>query len=247
MSDKQTEDAQWPTPKGSVSEEFAERLGKYGASPSFVDDIEDVRLSARQYRILEFIRDYVGEHGFPPSVREIGAAVGLVSPSSVAHQLVVLEQKGFLQRNPARPRAVKIETPTDSAANSGEADRTGSVPNPDEADVNGASPSRKYPGTFGVQLPAEIFGDGDAIMVKVPDDAMGAVALNHGDWVIVKPGESISPGDVVAAYVDGDVVVRHYLQRDGRGWVTSASTEFESVPAGSATVIGRVSGVLRPL
>src|SRR5204862_7014079 len=78
-------------------------------------ELPDDELTARQRRILGFIRDWVGEHGYPPSVREIGEAVGLVSPSSVAYQLKELEKKGYLRRDPNRPRAVAVRPPEPTA------------------------------------------------------------------------------------------------------------------------------------
>ena len=145
-------------------------------------------LTARQRRILDFIRDWVERYGYPPSVREIGEAVGLVSPSSVAYQLKALERKGFLRRDPNRPRAVDVRPPSelvDDEASRAAAPRPGlrTVARPDRR----RRPDPRRAGRGGrLPLPRELVGEGEVFMLQVKGDSMREAAICDGDWVVVR-------------------------------------------------------------
>ena len=204
-------------------------------------------LTARQKRILEFIRDWVERYGYPPSVREIGEAVGLVSPSSVAYQLKALESKGFLRRDPNRPRAVDVRSPNDVV---------------DDEALRSARPQPAYVPLVGriaaggpilaeqaveefFPLPRELVGEGDVFMLEVKGDSMIDAAICNGDWVVVRQQPTANAGDIVAAMIDGEATVKSYRQRDGHVWLMPANPAFDPIPGDDATIMGRVVAVLR--
>ncbi|HEY8533212.1 MAG TPA: transcriptional repressor LexA [Micromonospora sp.] len=203
-------------------------------------------LSARQRRILEFIRHWIEQRGYPPSVREIGEAVGLVSPSSVAYQLKELERKGFLRRDPHRPRAVDIRSPND----------------PDSEEPAPSRPTPAYVPLLGriaaggpilaeqviddvFPLPRELVGEGEVFMLRVTGDSMIEAAICDGDWVVVRRQPTADPGDIVAAMIDGEATIKTYRPREGRVWLMPANPAYDPIPGEEATILGRVVAVLR--
>ncbi|MET7750833.1 transcriptional repressor LexA [Micromonospora sp. NPDC005367] len=206
-----------------------------------------VDLTARQRRILEFIRTWVERHGYPPSVREIGEAVGLVSPSSVAYQLKELEKKGFLRRDPNRPRAVDVRSPNDGL---------------DDELTRSQRPTPAYVPMLGriaaggpilaeqavedvFPLPRELVGEGEVFMLQVKGDSMLDAAICDGDWVVVRQQPTAESGDIVAAMLDGEATVKTYRRRDGHVWLMPQNPAFDPIPGDDATIMGRVVAVLR--
>jgi repressor LexA len=204
-------------------------------------------LTARQRRILEFIRDWVEKYGYPPSVREIGEAVGLVSPSSVAYQLKALESKGYLRRDPNRPRAVDVRAPGDLV---------------DDDALRAARPQPTYVPLVGriaaggpilaeqavedvFPLPRELVGDGALFLLKVVGDSMVDAAICDGDWVVVRQQSSCENGEIVAAMLDGEATVKTFKRRYGRIWLLPHNDAYEPIPGEMATILGKVVSVLR--
>ena len=208
-------------------------------------------LTLRQRRILEVIRDRVERFGYPPSVREIGEAVGLTSTSSVAHQLRALERKGFLRRDPNRPRAVSIrpaETVPDSPAEA--TDGTPVRPTPVYVPVVGriaaGGPILAEEAIEDVfPLPREIVGEGPLFLLRVIGDSMIDAAITDGDWVVVRQQPTADNGEIVAAMIDGEATVKTFRRRDGHVWLLPQNPAFEPIPGDEATVLGRVVTVLR--
>src|SRR4051794_35202516 len=201
-----------------------------------------VDLTARQPRILEFIRDWVERYGYPPSVREIGEAVGLVSPSSVAYQLKELEKKGYLRRDPNRPRAVDVRSPSDMV---------------DDETVRSARPTPAYVPLVGriaaggpilaeqavedfFPLPRELVGEGEVFMLEVKGDSMIDAAICNGDWGVVRQQPTANVGEIVAAMIDGEATVKSYRQRDGHVWLMPATPSSAPTPGDPAPIRGRV-------
>ena len=180
---------------------------------SHFPDLVTADLTARQRRILEFIRDWVERYGYPPSVREIGEAVGLVSPSSVAYQLKELERKGFLRRDPNRPRAVDVRPPSelvdDETAALAQRPTPAYVPllgriaagGPILAEqaVEDVLPAAPRAGRRGRRLHAQVKGD-----------SMIDAAICDGDWVVVRQQPTANSGEIVAAMIDGEATVKTY-------------------------------------
>jgi len=206
-------------------------------------------LTARQRRIMEFIRGWVAQHGYPPSVREIGEAVQLVSPSSVAYQLKELEKKGLLRRDPNRPRAVDVRSASDLTPEEDEA-LLASRPEPAYVPLVGRIAAggpilaeQSIDDVF--PLPRELVGEGTLFLLKVKGDSMIDAAICDGDWVVVRQQPDAENGDIVAAMIDGDATVKTFRRRDGHITLLPANEAFDPIPADDATVLGRVVTVMR--
>ncbi|MFY1633156.1 transcriptional repressor LexA [Solwaraspora sp. WMMB335] len=204
-------------------------------------------LTARQRRILEFIRTWVDRHGYPPSVREIGEAVGLVSPSSVAYQLKELERKGFLRRDPNRPRAVDVRPPTEAVDDEAErALRPTPAYVPMLGRIAAGGPILAEQAVEDVfPLPRELVGEGEVFMLQVKGDSMIDAAICDGDWVVVRQQPTADSGEIVAAMIDGEATVKTYRRRDGHVWLMPQNAAFDPIPGDEATIMGRVVAVLR--
>jgi repressor LexA len=211
-------------------------------------------LTHRQRRVLEVIRDSVERRGYPPSMREIGEAVGLTSPSSVAHQLTTLERKGFLRRDPNRPRAIEVILP-------GEVRRDGE-PALDDTDSGTSRPAPSYVPVVGriaaggpilaeqvvedvFPLPRQLVGDGQLFLLRVSGDSMIEAAICDGDWVVVRQQPVAENGDIVAAMIEGDATVKTFKRKDGHVWLLPHNPAYEPIDGDQATVLGRVVAVLR--
>jgi repressor LexA len=213
-------------------------------------------LTHRQRRVLEVIRNSVERRGYPPSMREIGEAVGLTSPSSVAHQLTTLERKGFLRRDPNRPRAIEVILP-------GESRREAPVPvAADDTDSGDARPAPSYVPVVGriaaggpilaeqvvedvFPLPRQLVGDGQLFLLRVSGDSMIEAAICDGDWVVVRQQPVADNGDIVAAMIEGEATVKTFKRRDGHVWLLPHNPAYEPIDGDEATVLGRVVAVLR--
>ena len=204
-------------------------------------------LTPRQRRVLEVIRDSVERRGYPPSMREIGEAVGLTSTSSVAHQLTTLEKKGFLRRDPNRPRAVEVKVPATPVDETGEGDAR---PVPAYVPVVGRIAAggpilaeQVVEDVF--PLPRELVGEGTLFMLQVKGDSMLDAAICDGDWVVVRQQPNANNGEIVAAMLDGEATVKTYRNRDGHVWLMPQNPAFDPIPGDEATILGRVVTVLR--
>jgi len=218
---------------------------------------DETGLTPRQRKVLEVIRDSVERRGYPPTIREIGEAVGLSSTSSVSHQLSTLQKKGFLRRDPTKPRAVDVRMPGEAAAANAAADLVR-----DEAAERAARPTPAYVPVIGriaaggpilaeqavedvFPLPRELVGSGTLFMLKVVGDSMIDAAIADGDWVVVRQQPNAENGDIVAAMIDGEATVKTFKRRDGHIWLMPHNEAYAPIPGDSALILGRVVTVLR--
>ncbi|MGX7679902.1 transcriptional repressor LexA [Jatrophihabitans sp. DSM 45814] len=216
-------------------------------------------LTTRQRVILNIIREAVERRGYPPSMREICDEAGLASTSSVSHQLSVLEQKGFIRRDPNRPRALEVRAPEDNVR----ASVTRLHPAHDDA-LNAGSPAPVLVPVVGriaaggpilaeqvvedvFPLPRTVVGDGTLYMLKVQGDSMVDAAITDGDWVVVRQQPDADNGEIVAALIDGEATVKTFRRRDGHAWLLPQNPAYSPIPADEATILGRVVAVLRKL
>jgi repressor LexA len=217
-------------------------------------------LTPRQQKVLATIKDAIELRGYPPSMREIGTAVGLTSSSSVAHQLKTLEEKGFLRRDPKRPRALEVFLPEVMAARRSisAAEET----TYDETGVGDARPAATYVPVVGriaaggpilaeervedvFPLPKQLVGDGTLFLLEVSGDSMIDAAICNGDYVVIRQQPTANNGEIVAAMIDGEATVKTYKRRDGHVWLLPHNPAYEPIPGDDATVLGRVVSVLR--
>ncbi|MEW2356484.1 transcriptional repressor LexA [Spirillospora sp. NPDC029432] len=217
-------------------------------------------LTQRQRMVLEVIRDSVQRRGYPPSMREIGEAVGLTSTSSVSHQLRALQRKGYLRRDPNRPRAVEVRVPgttpvrTDDEAFEapGTAAETATRPAPAYVPLVGriaaGGPILAEEAVEDVfTLPKQLVGEGTHFLLKVTGDSMIEAAIADGDWVVVRQQPVAEQGDIVAAMIDGEATVKTFKRRDGHIWLMPQNPAYEPIPGDEASVLGRVVAVLRKM
>jgi repressor LexA len=215
-------------------------------------------LTPRQRKVLEVIRSAVERKGYPPSMREIGEAVGLTSSSSVSHQLAALERKGWLRRDPNRPRAIEVRSP-----DQGEGPASQPMVH-DETGIGDARPQASYVPLVGriaaggpilaeeaiedvFPLPRRLVGDGTLFLLQVVGESMVDAAICDGDWVVVHQQPVAENGDIVAAMIDGEATVKTFKRRDGQVWLMPHNPAFEPTPGDGATILGRVTAVLRRL
>lgn len=213
-------------------------------------------LTPRQRRVLEVIRESVERRGYPPTVREIGEAVGLTSTSSVSHQLATLQKKGFLRRDPSRPRAVDVRLPGEHPA------QPVGASHEEEGSERDARPAPAYVPVLGriaaggpilaeqavedvFPLPRELVGTGTLFLLRVSGDSMVDAAIADGDWVVVRQQPNAENGDIVAAMIDGEATVKTYKRRDGHVWLMPHNELFAPILGDDAVILGRVVTVLR--
>ncbi|WP_403020004.1 transcriptional repressor LexA [Salinibacterium sp. GXW1014] len=210
-------------------------------------------LSEKQLAILEFIQRAVSTKGYPPSMREIGDAVGLASLSSVTHQLGQLELSGYLRRDPNRPRAIEvlIDLPQNDRSESPD-DAILSVPRGDAAMVPLVGRiAAGVPITAEEQIdevfpvPRQLVGKGELFMLKVVGDSMIDAAICDGDWIVVRQQKTAENGDIVAAMLDDEATVKVFQQRDGHTWLLPRNSAFAPILGDYAEVLGKVVAVLR--
>jgi repressor LexA len=206
-------------------------------------------LTPRQQRVLTVIKDSIEHRGYPPSMREIGERVGLTSSSSVAHQLRVLEEKGYLKRDPHRPRALSVFNPDELAA-------------VDETDSGDARPAANYVPLVGriaaggpilaeerveeiFPLPKTLVGDGTLFLLEVSGDSMIDAAICNGDYVVIRQQPNAENGEIVAAMIDGEATVKTFQRKDGKVWLLPHNDAYEPIDGTHATILGKVTAVLR--
>jgi repressor LexA len=205
-------------------------------------------LSDKQLAILEFIQRSVANRGYPPSMREIGDAVGLASLSSVTHQLNQLELSGYLRRDANRTRAIEvlIELPSTSSPDAAQTPVGDAAMVPLVGRIAAGIPitaDQQVDEIF--PLPRQLVGKGELFMLKVVGDSMVDAAICDGDWVVVRQQHDAENGEIVAAMLDGEATVKVFRQRDGHTWLLPRNSAFEPILGDDATVLGRVVAVLR--
>ena len=212
-------------------------------------------LTQRQRRVLEVIRDSIERRGYPPSVREIGEAVGLSSASSRRPPAVGAAEEGLAAARPqpsARPRrpAARRQPRTRRCrrARRAGASRPGPAPTyvPLVGRIAAGGPVLAEQAVEDVfPLPRELVGEGTLFMLKVVGDSMVDAAICDGDWVVVRQQPTAENGEIVAAMIDGEATVKTYKRRDGHVWLMPHNPAYEPIPGDDATVLGRVVSVLR--
>jgi repressor LexA len=231
-----------------------------GSVPAVVADLPDKPdpdhvLTWRQRKVLQVIRESVQRRGYPPSMREIGEAVGLTSTSSVSYQLSTLQSKGYLRRDAGRPRTVEVRLPGHPAVR----------PEPDMDDdspMDIASQEAAYVPLVGriaaggpilaeeaiediFPLPRQIVGEGNLFLLKVVGDSMINAAIADGDWVVIRQQPVAENGDIVAAMIDGEATVKTFKRSADHIWLMPHNPAYTPIPGDEAEILGKVVAVLR--
>lgn len=205
-------------------------------------------LTDRQREILDVIVEHQRDHGFPPSVREIGAAVGLKSPATVKSHLDNLRDLGFLRTHPTKPRAIEVRYDQNSGA---AIDRRPVRHVPLVGDVAAGTDVLAAENVEDlVPMPADLTGDGELFMLRVRGDSMIEAGILDGDFVVCRAQSNADDGDVVVAGIPGDEATVKTLRRDNGSVVLSPSNDrlepmvFDAV---DVAIYGRVVTVMRKL
>jgi repressor LexA len=245
-------------PKGSVPVVVPETPDK--PDPDHV-------LTWRQRKVLQVIRDSVQKRGYPPSMREIGEAVGLTSTSSVSYQLSTLQKKGYLHRDVGRPRTVEVRLPGHPAVRPEQGSRErepeltpaelpgNDIPSQEAAFVpligriaaGGPILAEQHVEDI-FPLPRQLVGEGTLFLLKVSGDSMINAAIADGDWVVVRQQEDAQNGEIVAAMLDGatpEATVKTFKRSDGHAWLIPHNPAYTPILGDDASILGKVVAVLR--
>ncbi|WP_331719600.1 transcriptional repressor LexA [Streptomyces virginiae] len=206
-------------------------------------------LTARQAAIVAFIAQAVARKGYPPSMREIGEGVRLRSTSSVSHQLMALERKGYLYRDPHRPRAYRVrddqhadlpDTPAGMAPEAVQVPLVGRI-------AAGTPILAEELFEDVLPLPRHLVGEGELFALTVVGDSMIEAAICDGDIVTVRRQDSADHGDIVAAMLDGEATVKRLRRENGQVWLMPHNTAYQPIRGDNATILGKVVALLRAL
>jgi repressor LexA len=208
----------------------------------------DVTLTPRQREVLEVIETFQRERGFPPSVREIGEAVGLTSPSTVHAHLSTLQKLGFLRRDPTKPRAIEVRFDATSGA---PVERRPVRHVPLVGDVAaGTDVLAQENIEETLPLPADFTGEGDLFMLRVRGDSMIEAAIVDGDYVVCRSQATADNGDIVVAGIPGDeATVKTYTRKGSKVILLPSNARLAPMEfdASEVSVFGKVVTVLRRL
>ena len=204
-------------------------------------------LGPRQKRILEFILSTVEERGYPPSVREIADAVGLASPSTVHAHLEALQSKGYIRKDPTKPRAIEISY----APGMGPvASRSGAKMVPLLGRIAAGPPLQSVEDIEDVlPLPQSIIGEGEFFMLRVTGDSMTGAGIEDGDLVVIRKQDDATPGSIVAAMLDDEATVKTLVRTDGQTILRAENPAYDPIPvtAENSRILGKVVALLRSL
>jgi repressor LexA len=210
-------------------------------------------LSKRQTAIYEYICDYTRERGYPPSVREIGAAVGLASPSTVHMHLKALQERGYIKRDSKKPRTIEVTDETQASddvklAEVKEDSTDGSISLPLVGRVAAGTPilaEQNVEDTF--KLPVSIVGDASSFVLKVNGRSMINVGIMDGDYVVVKEQHDALNGEIVVALIDDSATVKTFYREDGRVRLQPENDAMAPIYADNPTILGKVTGLFRSI
>ncbi|MGZ0229492.1 MAG: transcriptional repressor LexA [Acidimicrobiales bacterium] len=211
--------------------------------------MSEAKLSRRQRQVLEFIDENIQSKGYPPSVREICAAVGLASPSTVHTHLKSLERMGFIRKDPTKPRALEVRyDPTSGAA---KIDRRPVKHVPLLGDVAAGTGVLAQENVEEVMpLPADLTGDGELFMLRVRGDSMIDLGIFHGDFVVARQQNTATKGDVIIAGIPGDEATIKTFISGGEHVIlepANATLSTMTFKADEITIFGKVVTVMRKL
>lgn len=212
------------------------------------------KLGKRQLAIYEFIRSYSNEHGYPPSVREIGAAVGLASPSTVHMHLKVLEEQGLIRRDSKKPRTIEVvgkqaepEASERLASPAQDVDR-GIISLPLVGRVAAGVPilaEQNVEETL--SLPTSIVGDSSSFILRVRGESMVNAGIFDGDYIVVKEQHDAHNGEIVVALIDDSATVKTFYRERDRVRLQPENDSMEPIYVENPVILGRVTALVRSI
>jgi repressor LexA len=201
----------------------------------------DLDLTKRQKEIFDFIRRYAAKHGYPPTVREIGKAVGLGSPSTVHAHLANLEKIGLLKRDPSKPRAIEV-----LVEKAKRAVRGGGLPIVGEVAAGEPVLAEENIEDY-VDVPDAIGGEEGDFILRVKGDSMKDAGILEGDYVVVRSEETADDGEIVVALVGEEATVKRFFRENGKVRLQPENKAYKPIRTADAKVLGTVVGVFRSL
>ncbi|MGI5818317.1 MAG: transcriptional repressor LexA [Armatimonadota bacterium] len=199
-------------------------------------------LTPRRRQILDFIASTIEEQGYPPTVREIGAEIGLKSSSSVHYHLRVLAEKGYITRDGSLTRALRVSGGGDGA------ERSGTTYLPLVGRVAAGEPIFATENIERlVPTSAELFGQGELFLLEVQGDSMIEAGILDGDLVVVNQQPTAEDGEIVVALLDDEATVKHLHRHPDRVELRPANSAMDPIFADDVQIIGRVCGVIRSM
>jgi len=208
--------------------------------------VTDPALTERQRGILEYIVTHTRDHGYPPSVREIGEAVGLTSTSTVHAHLATLQRLGYLRRDPTKPRAIELRYDADSATPI-EQRPVRHVPLVGDV-AAGTDVLAQENAEEAFPVPADWTGDGPVFMLRVRGESMIDAGILPGDYVVARQQKEAAKGDLVVAGIPGEeATVKTYTRRGDKVVLLPANAAFEPIELDPAdvSIYGKVVTVMR--
>jgi len=210
-------------------------------------------LTPRQRKVLQTIEWFGESRGYPPTLREIGEAVGLASVSSVAYQISCLQARGYLSRDEGRPRTAVIRLAGDPAQK--EADEAPMSAAPFEAAyvpfvgrIAAGDPILAEQSLEDIfPLPRQLVGEGKLFLLRVSGDSMIDAAISDGDWVVVREQSVAEDGEIVAAMIDGEATLKTFKRSNGHVLLMPANSLYEPIQGDKANIVGKAVAVLRRL
>lgn len=202
--------------------------------------MKSVELTPKQEEIFEYMKSIILERGYPPSVREIGIAVNLKSTSSVFAHLEALEKKGYIRKDPSKPRAIEI------CDDSFQMVRTETASIPVVGQVAAGHPilaEQNIDSYF--PIPMERVPQGDAFILKVKGDSMINIGIMNGDNILVESTKNVYNGDVVVALIDDSATVKTFYREDGHIRLQPENDTMDPIIVSDCTILGKVFGVYR--
>lgn len=204
------------------------------------------KLTGRQNDILTFVRRYTGSHGYPPSVREIGAAMGLTSSSTVHSHLAALERKGYLRRDPSKPRALEILRETGGGEQALPVRRAVQLPIVGRVTAGAPILADQNIDDY-LPIPADLLNGSDGFVLKVRGDSMIGAGIYDGDLLIVRRQTSAQNGDIVVARLGDEATVKQFFRERDRVRLQPANDALEPIYAKDVAIEGKAIAVFRRL
>lgn len=215
------------------------------------------KLGKRQLAIYDFIRSYSDEHGYPPSVREIGAAVGLASPSTVHMHLKVLEEQGLIRRDSKKPRTIEVVGEREPEHTGDDSQTLASVMQDLSANVirlpligrvaAGVPILAEQNVEETLALPTSVVGDASSFVLRVRGESMINAGIFDGDYIVVREQHDAHDGEIVVALIDDSATVKTFYREPDRIRLQPENDTMEPIYVRDPVILGRVTALIRSI